>query len=109
MAPYSKKTLARFFIWWFGELKTHQYTVFTRSDAAATIYFIAQFGAMSIRERRLIESGIYWYQWTWPSSPDHSHIFNVHGGSGDGEKSDPFVDIEEDEDRLEDNELLDDC
>ena len=40
--------------------------------------------------------------------PDHSHVFNVHGGSGDEEKSDPFTDIEEDEDRLE-NKLLDDC
>ena len=72
----------------------------------ATIYFIVQFCIASIQERRLIKSGIYWYQWTWPSSPDHSHIFNAHGGSEDGEKSDPFADIEEDEDRLEGNELL---
>ena len=28
------------------------------------------------------------------------------GVHGDGEKSDPFTDIEEDEDRLEGNELL---
>ena len=34
-------------------------TVFARSDAAATIYFIAQFCAASIRERLLIKSGIY--------------------------------------------------
>ena len=86
------------------------HTVFAWSDAAATIYFIAQFCAAPIREQWLIESGIYLYQWTWPLSPDYSHIFNVHGRSGDGEKSDPFADIEEDEDRLEENELLsDDC
>ena len=35
------------------------YTVFARSDAAATIYFTAQFRAASIRERLLIESGVY--------------------------------------------------
>ena len=34
-------------------------TVFARSDAAATIYFIAQFCAAFIRERLLIESGVY--------------------------------------------------
>ena len=32
-------------------------TLFARSDAAATIYFIAQFCAASIREWILIESG----------------------------------------------------
>ena len=37
------------------------------------------------------------------------HVFNAHSGSGDREKSDPFADIEEDEGRLEENELLDDC
>jgi len=30
-------------------------TVFARSDAAATIYFITQFCAASIRERRLLK------------------------------------------------------
>ena len=35
------------------------YTVFARPDAAATIYFITQFCAASIRERLLIESGVY--------------------------------------------------
>ena len=34
-------------------------TVFARSDAAATIYFITQFCAASIREQLLIESGVY--------------------------------------------------
>ena len=33
-------------------------TIFARSDAAATIYFIARFCAASIRERRLIKSGV---------------------------------------------------
>ena len=35
------------------------YTIFARSDAAATIYFIAQFCAASVREQRLIESSVY--------------------------------------------------
>ena len=35
------------------------YTVFARLDAAATIYFIMQFHAATIRERRLFESGYY--------------------------------------------------
>ena len=34
-------------------------TIFARSDAVATIYFITQFCAASIREWRLIESGVY--------------------------------------------------
>ena len=34
-------------------------TVFARSDAAATIYFIARVCAVFIRERRLFESGVY--------------------------------------------------
>ena len=33
-------------------------TVFTLLDAAATIYFTRQFGAASIGERLLIESGV---------------------------------------------------
>ena len=36
-------------------------------------------------------------------------LFNVHGESGDGEKSDRFTDLEEDEDRLQNELLLDDC
>ena len=36
-----------------SSLHLKRYTVFARSDASATIYFIAQFGAASIRERRL--------------------------------------------------------
>ena len=35
------------------------YTVFALLDAAATIYFARQFGAASIGERLLIESGVY--------------------------------------------------
>ena len=34
-------------------------TLFARSDAAATVYFIAQFCTASIREQLLIESGVY--------------------------------------------------
>ena len=37
----------------------HYHTVFARSEAVATIYFITQFCAASIREWLLIESGIY--------------------------------------------------
>ena len=40
--------------WW---QKLH--TVFALLDAAATIYFARQFGAASIGERLLIESGVY--------------------------------------------------
>ena len=35
------------------------HTVYDRIDAAATINFSTQFGAATIRERRLFESGIY--------------------------------------------------
>ena len=42
-----------------GFLQRWAFTVFARSDAAATIYFIAQFCAASIREQLLIESGVY--------------------------------------------------
>ena len=38
------------------------YTVFPRSDAAATIYFIAQFSAATIRGRPLIEGGVYYIE-----------------------------------------------
>ena len=60
-------------------LAIHVHTIFTWSDAAATIYFITRFYVAYIRERRLIESSVYSYQWTWASSPDHSHVFNVPG------------------------------
>ena len=36
-------------------------TVYDRIDAAATINFSTQFGAATIRERRLFESGVYMY------------------------------------------------
>ena len=35
------------------------YTVYDRIDAAATINFSTEFGAATIRERRLFESGVY--------------------------------------------------
>ena len=35
------------------------HTVYDRIDAAATINFSMQFGAATIRERRLFESGVY--------------------------------------------------
>ena len=38
---------------------TVTYTVFARSNAVATTYFIAQFCVASIREWLLIESGVY--------------------------------------------------
>ena len=34
-------------------------TVFPRIDAAAFIYFVGQFGAATIRGRRLFEGGVY--------------------------------------------------
>ena len=37
----------------------HNITVFARSDAAATIYFIVRVCAAFIREQRLFESGVY--------------------------------------------------
>ena len=51
-------------------------TVFAQSDAAASIYFIVQVCAASIQERHLLISV------NLSLIPDHSHIFNVHGGSG---------------------------
>ena len=38
-----------------------QPTVFPRIDAAAFIYFIVQFGAATIRGRRLFEGGVYYF------------------------------------------------
>ena len=35
------------------------HTVFPRIDAAAYIYFVGQFGAATIRGRRLFEGGVY--------------------------------------------------
>ena len=37
----------------------HVRTVYDRIDATATINFSTQFGAATIRERRLFESGVY--------------------------------------------------
>ena len=36
-------------------------TVFPRIDAAAFIYFVVQFGAATIRGRRLFEGGVYYF------------------------------------------------
>ena len=36
-------------------------TVFPRIDATAFIYFIVQFGAATIRGRRLFEGGVYYF------------------------------------------------
>ena len=41
------------------ECSIEMYTVFPRSDAAATIYFTARFSAATIRGRPLIEGGVY--------------------------------------------------
>ena len=49
--------------------RTTTHTVFTRSDATATIYLVHQFCAASIRERRLFESGAFLLsqslRWCW--------------------------------------------
>ena len=37
------------------------HTVFPRIDAAAFIYFVVQFGAATIRGRRLFEGGVYYF------------------------------------------------
>ena len=37
-------------------------TVFPRIDAAAFIYFVGQFGAATIRGRRLFEGGVYYFR-----------------------------------------------
>ena len=39
--------------------KSNMNTVFPRSNAAATIYFITRFTAATIRGRPLIEGGVY--------------------------------------------------
>ena len=80
-------------------------TIFAQSDAAATIYFTAQFFSVPIRERCLLISvnlclfpnPFPRFQWTLNTADE-------------AEKSDPFADIEEDKDELEENELVfDDC
>ena len=38
-----------------------RFTVFPRIDAAAFIYFVVQFGAATIRGRRLFEGGVYYF------------------------------------------------
>ena len=42
-----------------GLNKLRAITVFPRIDAAAFIYFVVQFGAATIRGRRLFEGGVY--------------------------------------------------
>ena len=80
-------------------------TIFAQSDTAATIYFTAQLFLVPIRERCLLISvnlclfpnPFPHFQWTLNTADE-------------AEKSDPFADIEEDKDELEENELVfDDC
>ena len=64
--------------------------VFARSDAVATIYFTARFCAVTIRELRLFLSSLL----------DTAEV----------EESDPFADVEEEKNELEENEVvLEDC
>jgi len=42
-----------------NKTKNSSYTVFLRIDAAAFIYFVGQFGAATIRGRRIFEGGVY--------------------------------------------------
>ena len=44
---------------WIRTVPGEKYTVFPRSNAAATIYFIMRFTAATIQGRPLIEGGIY--------------------------------------------------
>ena len=37
------------------------YAIFTRIDTVAFIYFVVQFGVVTIRGRRLFEGGIYYF------------------------------------------------
>ena len=46
-------------------------TVFPRIDAAAFIYFVVQFGAATIRGRRLFEGGVYYFG-QYDRAPLHS-------------------------------------
>ena len=84
--------------------------IFARSDAAAIsspsfVRHLFENGnelrVATNRERRLLISV------NLTLVPRPLLRFNVHGGSGDGEKSDPFAEIEEDEDRLENKPLYD--
>ena len=47
-------------------------TVYDRIDAAATINFSTQFGAATIRERRLFESSVYFVRRGYRKS-EHKH------------------------------------
>ena len=66
------------------------HTVFARSDAVASIYFTLQSCVASIRERHLLlirrETAIL--------------------GTAELEEAGPFTDIDDDRDKLEENELV---
>ena len=90
-------------------------TIFAWSDTMTTIYFIAQFCVASIREWRLFNSG----RWRNPlpqgrwSGCRHQGVNPrklCHATDTKVKESDPFADVEEDKDGLEENELvLEDC
>ena len=96
-------------------------TVFIPINAAAFNYFASDFGAAFIRGRCLFEGSVYYFGAA-------SGNFELRGGleelratlakssvrrqpafsgtaEGDEEDEDPFDDLEEDEEKLEDNEM----
>ena len=80
------------------------YTIFARSDAVVTIYSIAQFSVASIQERHLLISVNLSFV------PRPLPCFQCTLDTADeAEESDPFTDIEEDENKLENKLILDDC
>ena len=54
------------------------HTVFPRIDAAAFIYFVVQFGAATIRGRRLFEGGVYYFG-QYDRAPYTASLANIHG------------------------------
>ena len=60
--------------------KVNIYTVYDRIDAAARINFSTQFGAATIRERRLFESGVYFVR-RWYGLKKSSEEVNDHAQS----------------------------
>ena len=68
----------------------HMYTVFARSDAAATTYFTARSCAATIRERRLL----------------FIRRERTTLGTSEVKEARPFVDLDDDEDEVNENELV---
>jgi len=113
----------------------HTHTVLPRIDAAAFIYFVGQFGAATIRGRRLFEGGVYSFRRAVYPGSAHStqpkfcqqvgktfgvaadargaintETTNFLAGVSEDDDDDPFAGLEKDEDELEENEtVLDDC